>query len=117
MSKATIEELLDLEKAYANIYWDKTMKPFEDLGHLVMHNMKTIGVLANIAEVGQHSEKGSMKTPILIERTKKKLIGNYLVWAFHYANEWGLDPFECFILKQQSNVNRFFNEKKWGKRL
>src|SRR5713101_3818998 len=112
MKDISLRDLLTLERKYSNIYWSKNMSPYEDLSHLALHNAKMIGAMSSIAEVGQHAEKGDMKLPKLTEYMKGRIVGNYLVWALHYANEWGVNPLECFIRKQERNVKRFKSEKK-----
>jgi hypothetical protein len=101
----TLSQLKKLEYFYALKYWD-SMPPFEDLTHLILHNSKMLGLLSSLTEVAQHASRGDMQTPILTLHLKKRVIGNYLIWATHYARVWGLSLSECFNDKQDNNVRR-----------
>lgn len=104
-ARLTIQQLKNLEKAYGAEYWDD-MPEFEDLSHLILHNTKMLGLLSSVCEVGQHACRGDMKMPKLTEALKRRIIGNFIIWATHYANVWNLSIEDCFVEKQLSNIRR-----------
>ena len=109
-SEITLSQLKTLERVYAEEYWDN-MTEGDDLTHLVLHNTKMLGLLASLCEVWQHSTRGDMKEPKFTDALKRRILGNYLIWATHYSNVWGIPLGDCFEEKELSNIYRAKSER------
>lgn len=110
----TLSQLKEAERVYASLYW-QDMSQFAELTHLILHNQKMLGLLGNVCEVGQHAEAKTMQMPKLTEHLKRRIVANYLIWAVHYADKWGLSLADCFVSKHLDNLRRARNEEKYGK--